>query len=316
VIAIGQHLGYELEGCADAAAFCHKSIVNTACECTCKDIEVEYPTIEGQCENNDELVKMYTEALGHAVESCNEASNFCSIVEVASACECTCREQIEDGFPCADHNEALAQIASQLGYDDMHSCQYATQFCSMTAVRTVCPNSCGICDGSGDVKCVDNDDLLAKSANSLGFEVSTCQESSYFCSLEDLAFICPETCKRCPNQARNSSNARYGAVLNNRHFSDVVKAVNAILTMDSYGFVPHDFVGVAWFDGKPVDLDWALNALKANDTIRTKQQSLYRDMFRMHVNGFMPDALNSETLGQGMSLSVVTIRPPFDGYVP
>jgi predicted RND superfamily exporter protein len=63
-----------------------------------------------------------------------------------------------------------------------------------------------------------------------------------------------------------------------------------------------------------VKLDWALNALQANDTMRTVEQSQYRDMFREHVNGMMPDALHVDTLGEGMSLSVVTIRLPFDGY--
>ena len=32
------------------------------------------------------------------------------------------------------------------------------------------------------------------------------------------------------------------------------------------------------------------------------------------VNGFMPDALEINRLGEGMSLSVTTIRLPFDGY--
>jgi len=122
------------------------------------------------------------------------------------------------------------------------------------------------------------------------------------------------TCQACPGHARNTTKAKYGSVLNERHFSDAVKAVEALLEIDGYGFVAHDFTGVAWWNGKPVEFDWALNALTANDTVRTVEQSQYRDMFRAHVNGFMPDALEIDRLGEGMSLSVTTIRLPFDGY--
>ena len=97
VIEVGHQLGLDLSGCADAASFCHKSLVNSACECTCEGVEVELPTIDGECVNDNELVRTYTEAMGHGIESCDDAEAFCSIIEVADACQCTCRDEIEAG---------------------------------------------------------------------------------------------------------------------------------------------------------------------------------------------------------------------------
>ena len=59
-------------------------------------------------------------------------------------------KEIEAGFPCGDHDEALAEIAAQLSYEEIDTCSLATQFCAVTAIRSVCADSCGICDGTGN----------------------------------------------------------------------------------------------------------------------------------------------------------------------